>query len=792
MSLRSLGTLTLDMVLKLAGFTGPLDKAGRDARKRADQMKKDFASLGKVVAGLGTAAAGGLYYMTTSLASSAREIENLSRLAGASTDEFQKLSFGAKRFGVEQDKVADILKDTQDKIGDFLNTGGGPLKDFFEQVAPKIGVTAEQFKKLSGPDALQLYVSSLEKAGASQQDFTFYMEAIASDSTLLLPLLKDNGKALKDLGTEAEKTGNVLSKLDFENLRKVSESTDKLQSAFKGMGNEIVLSALPAINDLTEILGDEQTIEAAKSLGYAVVVSIKAATEVIQGATNATRYLAESIAAMVNGPALDDIVRVEDRIQSLQEKMTGFRQFRANQSDFSKELDEFFGLDGLERFKAWEDELAKLEAARDAFYKAKNRTSKTDAPDNVTPPTGSSGGSGIKGISGALSDEQEKSAKALQDQVDALKLQANTLGMSASAMTVYKLALEGASASQLEQAAAALQSVESFESQAEAAKKAADAQKEINSQASGIAESLMSEEEKIKESYRRRSEIVLANTQITGDARINLLRQLGEKEQAEIDDLNAGYWERYLKATEENLQSFDKLTESVINNFSSGFGNAFESIIFDSQNLGDAISNLAEGMARSVVNALGQMAAQWLAYQAVQILVGKSTQAAAASGMTSNALAMQQQAALAAFASTAAIPIVGPIAAPGAAVAAIAATTPFVAAITAFSAAGMAHEGIDSIPKTGTWLLEKGERVTTEKTSAKLDRTLSDIQKKRSGGDNISVINQTTGRVDNAATQRLSNGDLAIILQEVAGSFANPNSDISRSMSAYTTARRSR
>jgi hypothetical protein len=58
--------------------------------------------------------------------------------------------------------------------------------------------------------------------------------------------------------------------------------------------------------------------------------------------------------------------------------------------------------------------------------------------------------------------------------------------------------------------------------------------------------------------------------------------------------------------------------------------------------------------------------------------------------------------------------------------------------------AGMAHDGMDSIPKTGTWLLEKGERVTTADTSAKLDRTLNDVQgTMQSGGgeQNIRIVN---------------------------------------------------
>ena len=62
--------------------------------------------------------------------------------------------------------------------------------------------------------------------------------------------------------------------------------------------------------------------------------------------------------------------------------------------------------------------------------------------------------------------------------------------------------------------------------------------------------------------------------------------------------------------------------------------------------------------------------------------------------------------------------------------------------------AGMAHDGIDSVPQTGTWLLQKGERVTTAETSAKLDKTLSSIQsgnnaQNNTRGDSSVVINQT-------------------------------------------------
>ena len=99
--------------------------------------------------------------------------------------------------------------------------------------------------------------------------------------------------------------------------------------------------------------------------------------------------------------------------------------------------------------------------------------------------------------------------------------------------------------------------------------------------------------------------------------------------------------------------------------------------------------------------------------------------------MVANAQASSMLAGINAFASTAAIPIVGPVAAPAAMAAALAATAPMVAGVSAaaFSGiAGQAHDGIMSIPEDGTWNLKKGERVTTAETSAKLDSTLSKVQ----------------------------------------------------------------
>lgn len=96
------------------------------------------------------------------------------------------------------------------------------------------------------------------------------------------------------------------------------------------------------------------------------------------------------------------------------------------------------------------------------------------------------------------------------------------------------------------------------------------------------------------------------------------------------------------------------------------------------------------------------------------------------------------------------------------------ATAGLVSSITAITIPdGMAHDGIDSVPQTGTWLLEKGERVTTAQTSARLDRTLDRIEAGmsdeggyyRGGSRGGVVVDQTinvTGSVDNRTANQIA------------------------------------
>ena len=199
--------------------------------------------------------------------------------------------------------------------------------------------------------------------------------------------------------------------------------------------------------------------------------------------------------------------------------------------------------------------------------------------------------------------------------------------------------------------------------------------------------SLRSEEEAIEASYSKRLETITNWEEATGVYQTELRNRLEEERAEQLLEINGSYWDRYLLAAEESLTSFDELALSTVENFSTGVGDAFADAILGAESFGDAFEDVAKGLLRNTVSALGKMAAEWVAFRIVQSITNKTAAASSAAAQGVGAQALSAQAGLAAFASTAAIPVVGPAAAPAAAAAAIAATQPIAATVGALAGA---------------------------------------------------------------------------------------------------------
>lgn len=151
-----------------------------------------------------------------------------------------------------------------------------------------------------------------------------------------------------------------------------------------------------------------------------------------------------------------------------------------------------------------------------------------------------------------------------------------------------------------------------------------------------------------------------------------------------------------------------------------------------------------------------------------------------------NAIMNTYQGAVAAFQSAAAIPIVGWVAAPIAAAAAVAAGLANVAKIRSAREQG----GNLSAGQMST-IAERGQPEVIMPASASRVRTAQ--QMKQIMGENgassqpttVQIVNQTTGRIDSAVTERMDEATLRVIIREtVSGDLQDSNSPIAKSRRA--------
>lgn len=225
-----------------------VERFSQRSQKNLSRTATSINALGAAAKRLGPAIAAAFSVQAiNSSIRAAAEIAKLSRLAGMTTDEFQILAATSARFGIGQEKLADILKDVNDKFGDFTETGAGPLKDFFEFIAPQVGLTADAFADLSSDQKLGAYVNALERANVTQSEMTFYMEAIANDSTALAAAFQNNGAAIDEMRKRAEKLGFVLDEELIANAQEAKGELDLMARVISANLSNALINLAPLI-----------------------------------------------------------------------------------------------------------------------------------------------------------------------------------------------------------------------------------------------------------------------------------------------------------------------------------------------------------------------------------------------------------------------------------------------------------------------------------------------------------------------------------------------------------------
>lgn len=301
-----LGSLTLDLIARIGGYVGPIRDAERQTQSSFDNMRKHINNYGMAVAGAAAGAVTALAAMAVDTANQAAELEIFAFRANTTTQEFQKMAVGAAAFGIEGDKLSDMMKDFNEKLGELTAIGAGGGVDFFEKIAMKTEGSSEAAKKLildmqklSGPEALQMYVDKLEEAGVTQQQMSFYLESMASDMTDLYPLLANGGEGMKLYGDMAERAGIIMTDQTIESAKELKDQVYMLDLQMQGAKNQLMQAVIPAFVDIAEAFlgGSEQGLQF-EEVADGVAKTLKGLASVAIGAVTAIQLTGKALGGM--------------------------------------------------------------------------------------------------------------------------------------------------------------------------------------------------------------------------------------------------------------------------------------------------------------------------------------------------------------------------------------------------------------------------------------------------------------------------------------------------------------
>ncbi|MDV2910113.1 phage tail tape measure protein [Klebsiella pneumoniae] len=801
---KSLGTLTIDLIAKVDGFVQGMDKAERASQKWRDQVKKDAKEISTSIVAIGAAAAtaavgigaAGLSIVKNT-AQQVTEADRWAKSLKMSTQDLLSWQYAAEQAGLTGDNIADIFKDINDKVGDAVLNKSGEAA----QALDTLGLSAQKLAQQS-PDKQLMAISEALQKIPTQAGKTNILESLGNDLSKMLPLFDNNNEKLKQFIQLSKDFGVAPPQEDIDNLVKVNQFFQDIETSARGLKMEIAsglakvdLTPLQdGLDDIRDVFTDPAVLQGLSDL-VGEAISLAGVVGRIAGGLGAiatyTRSRIGAVSGNYNAADESDIVQ---RIEFLNK--------RGNQSKEQKdELD--FLTKRLQFLRAIKSSLTPEEVDKGA-----NGLTSLLSDMGIQPPTGDDYKLGKGESNQKVTTKSNPTENAFKSRLLDLQKQAaliETTGKKTAEVTELEKVNFDITSGNLKKLS------EAQKNQLRDAAKFLDSKKEelrLNQENAKVAEyvsGLERQNKLIKQGYdsefigrysgdRERSRMQERNSiqQEYEGNREDLLKQY------QSGDISKSLYDAETEALQDALNKrleiqndYYKQQDELQNDYSAGLISGFAAQATAAMDLYSTMQQVGAQTFSSMTDMIitwaetGKLNAQDFAATFIQSV---------GAAMLQYAAAQVAMAALNAFTQWIGVPYVGPAVAPAQAIAAAAAAGVFMTAIGS-ALHGQAHDGIDSVPETGTWLLQKGERVTTAKTSAKLDATLDRVANQSTGGATYApsmsfYVNGDPSDAQIAMMKKAASDGAQMGYQKAVQSIATGQGDLHKALMGKTTSGR--
>jgi hypothetical protein len=253
-SSRSLGVLTLDLVAKIGGFTGPLDQAGRIADKRMREIEKRAKQFGQALGLAFTAAATAVAVGVKAAIDNADALNDLNVRLGISAEKLSGWAYAAKQSGTDIDALGIGLKKLAKNMADALDPKSSQAALFkaldvkpLDAATGKLKTLEQILPEISDKFA-QLHDDTLEAALAQQ--------LFGKSGADLLEFLNLGSQGLDDMQSKLRELGGELSQSTLSAADQFNDKLGDLKTATDGLFTTLAADLLPHLDEMVSSMID--------------------------------------------------------------------------------------------------------------------------------------------------------------------------------------------------------------------------------------------------------------------------------------------------------------------------------------------------------------------------------------------------------------------------------------------------------------------------------------------------------------------------------------------------------
>lgn len=266
---KSTGTLGDKLNDVISKFGIELPKGAQNAIAALNKVSGSTLAL----VGASVSVVAGFSKTTIETAKTAKEILNLSKTTGMTTDSYQKWDYVLKSVGYSMEQAQGDLSQLAEKAMDAANNTGEGAELF-----GKLGIKVKEYNGTLKTQE-QLFGEVITKL-QSMKDVT-ERNAIASalmstTGEKLVPILNMTAKELDNTKNKAQEMGYVMSGNTLDSFGQLDNAMQKLNNQSTAFKNTIALAMLPVLTGLFEMLNkiDPKVLATVAIIGSIALVAV--------------------------------------------------------------------------------------------------------------------------------------------------------------------------------------------------------------------------------------------------------------------------------------------------------------------------------------------------------------------------------------------------------------------------------------------------------------------------------------------------------------------------------------